>query len=127
MSGPPLWWLIVSGLCFLISIIFNVALIAGAVMAWKKVGPILEEVREKVHVVGDKTTSIAQTAQDTMEKVHSRTSQILGTAESTSTEVTRKVGRASAALTALFITARIVGALRGMAGHPPGRQIKAKA
>lgn len=114
----PEWWLIVSALFFIASFLLNVALIVGGWIAWKRIGPVLEELKGQVQRVGEKTEAIATTAKSTMDNVQRKTVQILGAAEESSARVTQKIGAASTALTALFVAARIIGFMRGMARNP---------
>jgi hypothetical protein len=115
MSNIPDWmgttWVVVSGLAFLFSLLLNLALVY-VVLA--KVVPLLTQLQHQVKTVGDKAGSITTTAKATVDNIHSKTTQILGGAEEASAEVVRKVSAASAALTAVFVVARLVGAIRGM-------------
>ena len=124
MTTLPDAWLWVSGICFGMSILFNIALIVGGIAAWRKIDPVLSELRDQVRRLGDKTSHIATTAENTVELVQHKATQILGTAETASAEVTRKVSGVSAALTALFVVTRVAGAIRGLM-HQQRRQIKA--
>lgn len=123
MDTIPAWWFAVSGICFGISILFNIALIVGGIIAWSRIGPVLTELRDQVRRLGEQGQHIAETARSTVDTVHDRTTRILGTAEDASARVTQKVGAASAALTGLFVVMRIVGFARGiMTADPPRRR-----
>lgn len=121
-AGLIMFWVIVSGLCFLFTLILNAVLIFVALKAWGKIGPLVEDVQKVVHNVGDKATSITTTAKSTVDNIHNKTTQILGSAEDASAEVARKVSAASAAITAIFVVTRVVGALRGMQQPQPHRK-----
>ena len=108
------FWVIVSGICFLLSLILNLVLIVVAILAWKKIGPLVSDVRTLVHNVSDKATSITTTAKSAVDNIHSKTTHILGSAEEASVEVARRVSAASTAITAIFVAAKIVGTIRGM-------------
>jgi hypothetical protein len=115
-------WVVVSGLCFLFSLVLNVVLIIVAIMAWKKIGPLVGDVQKLVTNVGEKANNITTTAKSTVDNIHNKTTHILGSAEEASAEVARKVSAASAAITAIFVVTRIVGALRGMQAAQPGKK-----
>jgi hypothetical protein len=117
MDVSPGWitaWIIVSGLAFLFSLILNVVLIFVALKAWGQIGPLVKDVQGVVKTVGEKANSITTTAKSTVDNISSKTTHILGSAEDASAEVARKVSAASAAITAIFVVTRVVGALRGM-------------
>src|SRR5690349_4354643 len=99
----PTWWIVVSGLAFLISILLNAALIIGGVVVWGKLGPLLTEARDQVKRIGDKAADITTTAKSTVDTVHDRTEQILGTAQDASANAVQRIGAASTALTAIFV------------------------
>lgn len=117
----PDWWLIVTGVFFAVSLLLNVGLIVGGLIAWKKIGPLLEETRRQVHEVGGRTSHIAASAQDTVDLVKQKTTRILGSAEEASAEVARRAAVVGGAMTALFVGTRIVGALRGLGRAPMSR------
>jgi hypothetical protein len=117
-AGLIMFWVIVSGLCFLLSLILNAVLIFLALKAWGQIGPLVKDARDLVHNVGEKATSITTTAKSTVDNISTKTTHILGSAEDASAEVARKVSAASAAITAIFVVTRIVGALRGMQAQP---------
>lgn len=117
MISAPLWWFVISGICFLISVLFNVALIVGGIVAWGRVSPALSELRQQIHRLGDQTSDIASTAKSTVENVHDRTEQILGSAQEASAVATHRIGAASAALTVIFVAARIAAFMRMLSGR----------
>jgi hypothetical protein len=112
-TTAPDWWYALSGWCFGLSILANVVLVVVLVVLALKVLPLIRDLQVQVRRIGEKATDIATTAQSTMNVVHDRTTQILGSAETASAEVVRRVSVASAGITALFVAARILGALRG--------------
>src|SRR5262249_12507578 len=99
----PTSWLVVSGLAFLSSLLLNVGLIIGGIVVWGKLGPLPTEARDQVKRIGDKAADITTTAKNTVETVHDRTEQILGTAQEASANTVQKIGAASTALTAIFV------------------------
>jgi hypothetical protein len=117
-SGLIYFWVVVSAISFLLSLILNAVLIFVAIKVWGQVGPLVKDVKELVQNVGQKATSITTTAKSTVDNIHNKTTHILGSAEEASGEVARKVSAASAAITAIFVVTRIVGALRGMQPAP---------
>ena len=127
MFAAPDWWFILSGVCFGISILFNIAFIVGGIIAWKKLSPSLTELQTTVRDLGAKGSDIAETARSTVENVHDRAEQILGSAQDASARVSQRVGAASAAITTLFVALRIFGYARGLIGQKqkPMHQIPA--
>jgi hypothetical protein len=113
MQIPP-WWLAVSGMAFITSVLLNVALIIGGFVLWGKLGPLLTEAREQVKRVGDKAAEVTATAKSTVDAVQERTGQILGTAQEASAGAVQKIGAASTALTALFVVLRVVSYARAV-------------
>ncbi len=122
----PDWWLVLSAICFGFSILLNFVLIIVSVVAWTKISPLLTEAKSQVKQVGDKATDITTTAKDTVQKVHDRADQILGTAEQASSQVTQRIGAASAALTAVFVVLRIAAFARGMMHHDAKHERRAR-
>lgn len=113
----PAWWIVVSGLAFLISILLNAALIVGGIIAWGKVGPLLTEARDQVKRLGDRAADITATAKSTVDTVHDRTEQILGTAQEASSTAVQKIGAASTALTTIFVVLRIASYARSLTAN----------
>jgi citrate synthase len=110
----PDWWVWASGVTFILSIVLNLVLMLAVYLVLKAVLPLVNDVKTKVDTITTKVDGIATNVKSTVDTVHSKTTQILGSAEEASAEVTRKVGAASAAITAIFVVTRLVGALRGM-------------
>src|SRR2546421_10025816 len=122
MSQPvefPVWWLYISGACFLMSILFNLALV---IIALTKVVPLIGELQGQVKRLGDKADGIATTAKSTVETVRARTGRILGEAEGASAEVSTKISSASKLLTAIFLGVRIAGFVKGMAEEKKAKE-----
>jgi hypothetical protein len=146
MTTIPSVWLWISGLAYGSSIILNVVLVGVVFGLWKKMGPLLEEIRHEVGVVGDKADTIASKVvnitskaenvasgvQDVADKAHDaatatieivshlreRATGLFGHAEEESERVIKRVGAASATLTTAFLAVRIAGAVRSLfAGH----------
>src|ERR1051326_1928434 len=113
----PTWWLVLSGLAFLFSFLLNLALIFGGMAVWRKLGPLLTEARDQVKRIGDKAADITTTAKNTVETVHDRTEQILGTAQEASANTVQKIGAASTALTAIFVVLRIASYARSLSAN----------
>lgn len=113
----PDWWIWVSGATFVLSLVLNVVLIVAVVMVLKTVLPLVKDVKGKVDSITTKVDGIATNVKSTVDTVHTKTTQILGSAEEASAEVTKKVSAASAAITAIFVVTRLVGAIRGMQQH----------
>jgi len=110
----PEWWVWMSGITFGLSLILNIVLIVAVVMVLKTVLPMVNDVKAKVNDITTKVDGITTNVKSTVDNIHVKTTRILGSAEEASAEVTRKVSAASAAITAIFVVTRLVGAIRGM-------------
>lgn len=126
----PEWWVWISGITFALSLVLNIVLIVAVVMTLKTVLPMVNDVKAKVNDITTKVDGITTNVKSTVDNIHVKTTRILGSAEEASAEVTRKVSAASAAITAIFVVTRLVGAIRGMqhADHAPvvrARPVKA--
>ncbi len=117
MAEIPPAWLWVSGICFGMSIVLNLALIVGGIIFWSKIGPLIEDLRNQVKRLGDRANDITSTAKQTVDIVHNRTEKILGSAEEASANVSQRIGAASTALTTAFIAMRVIGFVRGIANE----------
>jgi hypothetical protein len=95
----------------LFSLLLNAALLYVII---SKVLPLITDVSKQVHTIGQKVTDITTTAKSTVDTIQGKTVHILGSAEEASVEVAKKVSAASAAITAIYVVTRLVGALRGM-------------
>ena len=120
------WVQLVFGISCIVSILVNVGVLFALFMIYSKLTPLLNELKGQVKRLGDKGNEIATTAKATVDRVHDRTEQVLGTAQNASTQVTQKVGAASTALTALFVTLRVLGFARGLMGGKPKREVEIK-
>jgi hypothetical protein len=122
------WVQIVFGISCVVSILVNLGVLITLLMIYKKLNPVLTEVQSQVKKLGEKGNEIAVTAKATVDRVHDRTEQMLGTAQNASAHVTQKVGAASAALTTVFVALRVFGFARGlMAGKSkPRREVEIK-
>jgi hypothetical protein len=112
MQQVPSWWLWFSGLFFIFSILWNIALCIAAWQIYKKVMPIVTEAQIQVRRVGNQVRGVAVKASHTAEIVHAQTQRFLGNAETTSTQVTRQARAVGAALTSLIVAARVVNFVR---------------
>ena|SRR5687767_3189294 len=120
------WVQTVFAISCIISIVVNVGVLIALFMIYTKLSPLLNELKGQVKRLGDKGNEIATTAKATVDRVHDRTEQVLGTAQNASAQVTQKVGAASTALTALFVTMRLLGFARGLAAGKPKRTVEIK-
>lgn len=121
----PDWWIGWTGAAFIVSLVMNVAVIISVGVLVLKILPLISMLQREIKSVSGKVDSITTNVKDTVDNIHSKTTQILGTAEEASAEVTRKVSAASAAITAIFIVTRLVGAVRGMQQGAPKHDGKA--
>ena len=82
MQQVPTWWVWVSAIYFIVSMLWSVGLIVGLLMIYQKVMPILAESRIQVRRVTDQAKGIASKASNTAEIVHVQTQKFLGNANS---------------------------------------------
>ena len=114
MQQVPTWWVWVSGLYFIISMVWSMGLIFGLLMVYKKVMPIIAESRIQVRRVTDHAKGIASKASSTAEIVHVQTQRFLGNANSAGNLVTQQARTIGAALTGVLIAARVINFVRKM-------------
>ncbi|HLK55741.1 MAG TPA: hypothetical protein VKU00_04215 [Chthonomonadaceae bacterium] len=112
MTEVPTYWLWVSGIYFVISILWSIGLTVGMILLIKKTLPILTEARMQVNRIGGQAKSIAAKASNTASIVHAQTQNLLGNAQSAGSMVTRQAGAVGAALTGLLIASRVVNFVR---------------
>jgi hypothetical protein len=112
MQQVPTWWVWVSGIYFIVSILWSIGLIAGMLMVYQKVMPIIAESRIQVRRVTDQARGIATKASSTAEIVHVQTQRFLGNANSAGSLVTQQARTIGAALTGILIAARVVSFVR---------------
>src|SRR5690348_7068595 len=112
MQQVPTWWVWVSGIYFIVSMLWSIGLIAGLFMVYQKVMPIIAESRIQVRRVTDQARGIATKASSTAEIVHVQTQRFLGNANSAGSLVTQQARTIGAALTGILIAARVVSFVR---------------
>jgi hypothetical protein len=112
MQQVPTWWVLASGIYFIISIVWSIGLVAGLLMVYQKVMPIIAESRIQVRRVTDQAKGIATKASSTAEIVHVQTQKFLGNANSAGNLVTQQARTIGAALTGVLIAARVINFVR---------------
>lgn len=112
MQEVPAYWIWASVIYFVISIIWSVALVAGMLMLYKKVMPVLTEARTQVKRVSNQAKGVAMKASNTANIVHVHTQNLLGNANSTGFQVTSKARSVGAALTGVLVAARVMNFVR---------------
>ena len=108
----PTWWLFLSGLYFLLSLGWTVALTVIVVKVLKTVLPLIEEGRTQVRRVSNQAKSVAAKASNTADIVHAQTQNLLGNAQSAGTQVTQQARTVGAALTGVLVAARVINFVR---------------
>ena len=114
MQPVPTWWVWVSAIYFIISMLWSIGLVVGLFMVYKKVMPIIAESRIQVRRVTDQAKGIASKASSTAEVVHVQTQKFLGNANSAGNLVTQQARNIGAALTGVLIAARVINFVRKM-------------
>ena len=114
MQQVPTWWVIFSGIYFIISILWSCGLCVGLFLAYKKVMPVITETRIQVRRVTDHAKGIAAKASNTADIVHVHTQNLLGNANSAGNLVTQQAKNIGAAITGVLIAARVVNFVRKM-------------
>jgi len=120
----PASWLWISGLSFGFSLILNIVLIIAVWKVISTVLPLVNDLKTQITTITTKVDGIATNVKSTVDNIHTKTTAILGTAETASAEVTKKVSAASAAITAIFVVTRLVGAIKGMQQHDGSKNAK---
>src|SRR5689334_8699558 len=108
----PTWWVIFSGVYFIISILWSIGLCIGLWMVYGKVMPVISEARIQLRRVSKQAKSVAAKASNTADIVHAQTQNQLGNAQSAGNLVTRQARTVGAALTGLLVAARVINFLR---------------
>lgn len=108
----PTWWLVLSGMYFLLTLVWTVGLTVLVVKLVKQVLPLIEEGRVQLRRVSSQAKGVAVKASNTVDIVHAQTQHLLGNAESAGTQVTRQARTVGAALTGLLVAARVVNFVR---------------
>lgn len=108
----PIWWLVLSGLYFLLTLVWTVGLSLLVFMLYKKGMPLVDEGRVQVRRVSNQAKGIAVKASNTVDIVHAQTQNLLGSADSAGTQVTRQARTVGAALTGVLVAARVVNFVR---------------
>ena len=112
MQEVPIWWLVVSFLYFVFSIVWSIVLVVGMVLLYQKVMPVLTEARTQVKRVSGQAKGVAMKASNTANIVHVHTQNLIGNANSTGFQVTSKARSVGAALTGLLVAARVMNFVR---------------
>ena len=112
MQQVPTWWVWASGIYFIVSMLWSIGLIAGLIMVYTKVMPIIAESRIQVRRVTDQAKGIASKASNTAEIVHVQTQRFLGNANTTGNLVTQQARTIGAALTGVLIAAKVINFVR---------------
>ena len=112
MQQVPTWWVWFSGVYFIISIIWSAVLIAGLIVVYTKVMPLISEARIQVRRVTDQAKGIATKASNTADLVHVHTQNFLGNANSAGHLVTQQARNIGAALTGVLIAAKVINFVR---------------
>ena len=114
MQQVPTWWVWVSSVYFIVSMLWSISLIVGLYMVYQKIMPILSESRIQVQRVSDQAKAIAAKASNTAGLVHNQTQKFLGNANSAGGLVTQQARTFGAAITGVLIAARVVQFVRKM-------------
>ena len=112
MTEVPGWWVWVSGLYFVVSIIWSAALVAGMIMLYKKAMPVISEARLQVKQVCGQAQSIAAKASSTAELVHVTTQHFLEDAQIAGNSMTRQARTVGATISALLVAGQVVKFVR---------------
>lgn len=112
MQEVPTYWVVLSCIYFVLSIIWSAVLVGGAFFLYKKTMPILTEARTQVKRVSGQAKGIAQKASSTANIVHVHTQNLIGNANSTGFQVTSKARSAGAVLTGVLVAARVMNFVR---------------
>lgn len=112
MQQVPTWWVWVSSIYFVVSMLWSIGLVVGLVMVYQKVMPIIAESRLQVRRVTNQAKGIAAKASSTAEIVHVQTQRFVGNANSAGSLVTQQARTLGAAITGVLIAARVVQFVR---------------
>lgn len=108
----PTWWFILSGLYFVLSFIWTIALTILVVQVGRKVMPLVEETRIQVRRVSSQAKTVATKASNTADILHAQTQNLLGSANAATNQVTGQARNVGAALTGAMVATRVLSFLR---------------
>lgn len=108
----PGWWIGITAVYFVLSIIWTAALVIALVVVYQKVMPLVQEVRTQVRKVSGQAKSMAGHAAHTVDVVHAQTQRLLGSAESAGGIATRQARAVGATVTGVLVAARVVNFVR---------------
>ena len=112
MLQVPLWWVYLSGLFFILSILWTGLLTAGVLLVYRRTLPLIKEAQTQVRRVSNQARMVATKASQTADIVHAQTQHLLGNAESAGSDVTKQARTVVAGLTGLLVAVRVVNFVR---------------
>lgn len=110
----PTWWFFISGLYFILTFVWTIALTVLVIQVLRKVLPLVDEARVQVKRVSGQAKIVVAKASSTADIVHSQTQNLLGNANSAGNQVTQQARTVGAALTGVLIATRIITFVRKM-------------
>lgn len=114
-SSVPVWWLVLSGLFFLVNIVFFTVL---SFVAWKILGlakavePKIASLLGKINEIGQKVDDLTAIAKDVAAKIGQQAEGVAGSANQISHVAAQQVERFGPALAAAATIYKVVGGLR---------------
>ncbi len=112
MIQVPDWWVVLSGIYIIVSLIWTIVLCVGVYMLYRKTMPVLQEARTQIRRVSEQAKSVAIKASNTADIVHAQTQHLLGTAQSAGNQMTQSARAVGAAFTGLVVAARVINFVR---------------
>lgn len=112
MQPFPDWWIILSAIYIIMSLLWTIGLCVGVWIAYRKTMPVLQEARTQVRRVSGQAKSLAAKASNTADIVHSQAQHLLGTAQSAGNQMTQSARALGAGFTGLIVAARVVNFVR---------------
>jgi hypothetical protein len=111
----PTFWIWMSGIYFVLSIVWTFAMTVGLLMLYfKRIKPFMDESRTQLGRVTTQAKSVAAKVSGTAEIVHAQTQNLLGNAQSAGSLVTKQARSVGAVLTVGLVAARVVNFVRRM-------------
>ena len=110
----PTWWFYISGLYFILTLVWTIVLTVLVVQVLKKVLPLVDEARVQVRRVSSQAKNVAAKASSTADIVHAQTQHLLGNANSAGNQVAQQARTVGAALTGVMVATRIINMVRKM-------------
>lgn len=110
----PVWWLWASGIFFIVSVVWSIALGVAVVVITRRVVPLISDTQAQIRQVSEQVRVVSAKVSNTADIVHAQTQNLLGNANSAGGMVTRQARTVGTAVTLVLVAARVMNFVRRM-------------